>query len=429
MMNILIKNIWRIRLGVLIVVGVCMSLGVFSCLQLRKCTDTANRTSTCYSMPRVNAFRNGYLQGQLGSEIADNPRGSIIIMRDCQESQIIAINANDGSEYWSCSLAEASLQDFMVVHDGLVIIQAEQKKGRTVLYAIDAQSGIVQWDVQLPGYACYTLLDDIVAVRNDETLFGFDLKKRKVLWSYSSPSGFCGPIVSYESQLFFADCQGVLHAVDLNSSLVSWKHYLDGETVVSDIVCNDGCIFVVGVSGKKEGFISVTSLDENTGMVQWKQLFSEWMAIKSDPYTGGLRTACGNGVLYVSDRDCGCLYAMNQKNGTVKWKRDDVVVSMFTWPVAVINRGLVISQGPTIKAYSIKTGELLWTLADSEYQKLFEFSPAVATNRLFTYAWLMPDNVPCLESYNIETGRRIWSRRLPFYFSSFTLNSGPIIVD
>jgi len=186
----------------------------------------------------------------------------------------------------------------------------------------------------------------------------------------------------------------------LNTPLtLKWTKDLGFDTDSSPVIVND--ILYIGST------FGVFALNAKTGKEIWR--FHTDSFVRSVP-------AVSNGVIYIGADDKK-FYAIDAKDGTLKWKNDTSLGGYTASAVVVDNRVYVIPKDGTFYSFDASSGEIIWlTLVG----KIVESSPAIGEG-IITFGTNGGDII----ALDASTGKQKWS-----YDAGISdIKSSPVIAD
>lgn len=211
----------------------------------------------------------------------------------------------------------------------------------------------------------------------DGYLYAFDLKTGEKLWGteHGSPSlilkASSSPVIMDKLALVgFSD--GKLDAVEIQSGTVVWQRsiaYASGASDVERLVDIDADPIVRGDTvylASYQGYIGALSLAN--GEFIWRKPASVYKNMAID-----------NSTLYVTDSD-DVLWALDRRNGQVKWKQLALKARGLTEPVLMGNRLIVGDRTGFVHVLATHNGELVSRI---QMSGPVDIAPAVAENSVY----------------------------------------------
>jgi outer membrane protein assembly factor BamB len=321
--------------------------------------------------------------------------------------RVLALNADSGSRRWDWQPTEGqsgqTASSFTcagstivggkfygapAIANGLVYVAFHTGK----VYAIDAASGVQQWDYDLK-----STVSGGVAVGNDTVFVGSSNGKLSALdagngslkWEFSSESGIWATPLVADGVVYFGSLDHNLYAVDVETHELKWNEpFKTGGSVAASPLVVDGVVYFGSFDNK---FYAV---DADTGTQKW--VFEDagnWFWSQA---------AYGNGTIYA-----GCLdhnvYAIDAGNGTMVWPKPFDAGSLVK-ASPVIAGGVLVVASEVGKVYGLdlKTREKKWEF-DGVNTKVLSSLYAVGDTVYIN----SQDNK--LYALNAETHRQIWA--------------------
>ncbi|HEY6541029.1 MAG TPA: PQQ-binding-like beta-propeller repeat protein [Ktedonobacteraceae bacterium] len=267
------------------------------------------------------------------------------------------------------------------------------------LQKIDAASGVLDWQVQLPQQQQsdippmnFPLVGNgAVYVTVDNTLLAFNAAHGEQLWSVKLQDGSADagamdaqPVLT-NGRLYLAlqientdgvlSNEAILDALNASSGHVLWRYHPTG--VIQGIVVDDDTVYV-SVDGYSTNLQhELVALDATDGSQKWRV-----KSTASDVPALGLLNAdhylvVKNGVIYqlLSSPACGvedgsCIFASRADNGALLWHSPDLVPASFTkqnefafWfqgGLIAAGKALYFDSSAGLYAIDATNGRLLW---------------------------------------------------------------------
>jgi outer membrane protein assembly factor BamB len=289
--------------------------------------------------------------------------------------------------------------------------------GDNNFYALDAETGALQWQFQASGpffYSNPTFKDSIVYVGGGEQyVYAFHATTGKVLWKFKAgQTGVLCSVTTSGNTLYIGNDDHEFYALDAQTGSVKWKYTVGAEVSTTSTVVNG--IVYFGCVDK-----NVYALDAATGNLVWKYATGAPIN-ESGP-------AVANGILYIGSNDF-YLYAIDAATGALIWKYNTGVALLFSSPTIV--NGMVYIAGwynlpnnskkGSVYAMNAATGTLVWeALANTG----FSSSPLVSAGMLYISA--VDGNFYAL---NASAGSVAWSKPIKPGISSAAIANGLVFV-
>jgi len=160
--------------------------------------------------------------------------------------KIVAFDISSGTILWKSSepSKDHSFPDLVLSGENLLVLQA-----RGWLYALDAQSGQLEWERhEEDGFSGFVSDGQAILVRGDEFIYNFELVNGDLLWkipsgSKSGAQAGVSPILAGDQVIWIAD-DGALRSAGIQDGKMRWTTDTDAEIVASPLVVGDGKIWV-----------------------------------------------------------------------------------------------------------------------------------------------------------------------------------------
>ncbi|POP42515.1 outer membrane protein assembly factor BamB [Superficieibacter electus] len=300
-----------------------------------------------------------------------------------------AVNADDGKEIWSVSLAEkqgwmssspALLSGGVTVDGGHVYVGSEKAQ----VYALNTSDGGVAWQTQVAGEALSrpVVSDGMVLIHTSNgQLQALDQASGVIKWTVNldmpalSLRGESAPVTAFGAAIVGGD-NGRVSAVLMQQGQMIWQQRISQATGPTEIdrlsdvdttpIVVDGVIYALAYNG------NLTALDLRSGQIMWKR---ELGSVNDFIVDGG--------HIYIVDQT-DRLLALTTDGGVTQWTQSDLLHRNLTAP-ALYNGSIVVGDSE---------GYLHWINPDDGHfvaqQKLdgsgFLTEPVVADGKLLIQA-------------------------------------------
>ncbi len=219
------------------------------------------------------------------------------------------------------------------------------------------------------------------------------LKNGSLLWQFETEGRILGQPAIGRSLVVFGSADGCIYAVDADSGSLRWK-VKTGAPVLGAVRIEKGKAYVGGSDRKfrcldlKTGAL-LWSYDALGGYVEtlpliWKDLviFGAW-----DSY----------------------MYALNKKDGSLRWKWNNGNSRMHfspaaVWPVAAKGKLFFSAPDRTLNALDLKTGKTVWRTKESMVRETI----ALSADKKRIYSKTMQDSVVCYATSSLVP-QKLWS--------------------
>ena len=180
---------------------------------------------------------------------------------------------------------------------------------------------------------------------------------------------------------------------------LKWAKDLGSETDSSPVIVND--VLFIGST------LGVFALDAKTGQEIWR--FQTESFVRSVP-------AVSNGVIYIGD-DNKKFYAIDAKDGSLKWK-NDTALGGYTASAAVVgNIVYAMPKDGSFYAFDTSNGEVVWSTLIG---KIAESSPAIGEGII-----AFGTDGGAIVALDASTGKQKWS----YNTGTIDIKSSPVIAD
>ncbi|WP_312952152.1 outer membrane protein assembly factor BamB [Superficieibacter sp.] len=300
-----------------------------------------------------------------------------------------AVNADDGKEVWSVSLAEkkgwfsssaAQLSGGVTVNGGHVYVGSEKAQ----VYALNTSDGSVAWQTRVAGEALSrpVVSDGMVLIHTSNgQLQALNETDGAVKWTVNldmpalSLRGESAPVTAFGAAIVGGD-NGRVSAVLMQQGQMIWQQRISQATGPTEIdrlsdvdttpIVVDGVVYALAYNG------NLTALDLRSGQIMWKRELGSVNDFIVD----------GNHI-YIVDQD-DRLLALTTDGGVTQWTQSDLLHRNLTSP-ALYNGSLVVGDSE---------GYLHWLSPDDGHfvaqQKLdssgFLTEPVIADGKLLIQA-------------------------------------------
>lgn len=280
------------------------------------------------------------------------------------EAHVYALNGKTGEWVWKYPVRN-SIKNTIVIDNGMVLAQDAQG----YLYAIDAESGKLCWEKQLPVNGLPAVIEGLVASNGvvyagtGKGLCAIDTEQGKIIWQnkdWGQGEGTTSTFSVAENVLVGSSQWNALYGNDLQTGKLKWKRTENGlRNRGASVAVHDGLLYLISdksffildaVNGRvvvrkelpfsvdvtstplltdkeiifgsaKDGLIA---LDNETLELKWKFATDNALVFTS-PYSrkpaATIETSpvLAGTTVYVGASD-GTIYGINKENGQLVWK-------------------------------------------------------------------------------------------------------------
>ncbi|ROP63093.1 Beta-barrel assembly machine subunit BamB [Enterobacter sp. BIGb0383] len=299
-----------------------------------------------------------------------------------RHGKVKAVNADDGKEVWSVSLAEKSgwfstspalLSGGLTVAGGHVYVGSEKAQ----VYALNTSDGTVAWQTRVAGEA------------------------------------LSRPVVS-DGMVLIHTSNGQLQALNETDGAVKWTVNLDMPSLSLRGESAPAVAFGAAVVGGDNGRVSAVLMEQ--GQMIWQQRISQATGATEIDRLSDVDTTpiVSNGVVYALAYN-GNLTALDLRSGQVMWKRELGSVNDF---VIDGDRIYMVDQTDRVLALSTEGGITLWTQSDLLHRGLT--SPALYNGYI-----VVGDSEGYLHWINLSDGHFVAQQKI----DSSGLQTEPVVAD
>ncbi|RIJ73342.1 outer membrane protein assembly factor BamB [Escherichia coli] len=306
----------------------------------------------------------GTFYSNLHPALADN-----VVYAADRAGLVKALNADDGKEIWSVSLAEkdgwcskepALLSGGVTVSGGHVYIGSEKAQ----VYALNTSDGTVAWQTKVAGEA------------------------------------LSRPVVS-DGLVLIHTSNGQLQALNEADGAVKWTVNLDMPSLSLRGESAPATAFGAAVVGGDNGRVSAVLMEQ--GQMIWQQRISQATGSTEIDRLSDVDTTpvVVNGVVFALAYN-GNLTALDLRSGQIMWKRELGSVNDF---IVDGNRIYLVDQNDRVMALTIDGGVTLWAQSDLLHRLLT--SPVLYNGNL-----VVGDSEGYLHWINVEDGRFVAQQKV-----------------
>lgn len=331
--------------------------------------------STAWSTSVGNGIGDFY--SNLHPAYADN-----VVYAADRKGTVKAVNADDGKELWSVSLAEktgyfsssaALLSGGLTVADGHVYVGSEKAQ----VYALNAADGTTAWQTKVAGEA------------------------------------LSRPVIS-DGMVLIHTSNGQLQALNEADGAIKWTVNLDMPALSLRGESAPASAFGAAIVGGDNGRVSAVLMQQ--GQMIWQQRISQATGATEIDRLSDVDTTpvVVNGVVYALAYN-GNLTALDLRSGQVMWKRELGSVNDF---IVEGDRIYLVDQNDRVLALTTDGGVTLWTQSDLLHRNLT--APA-----LYNGSLVVGDSEGYMHWINVDDGRFVAQQNV----DSSGLMTEPVVAD
>ncbi|WP_268645777.1 outer membrane protein assembly factor BamB [Escherichia coli] len=346
----------------------------------------------------------GNFYSNLHPALADN-----VVYAADRAGLVKALNADDGKEIWSVSLAEkdgwfskepALLSGGVTVSGGHVYIGSEKAQ----VYALNTSDGTVAWQTKVAGEALSrpVVSDGLVLIHTSNgQLQALNTSDGTVAWQTKvAGEALSRPVVS-DGLVLIHTSNGQLQALNEADGAVKWTVNLDMPSLSLRGESAPATAFGAAVVGGDNGRVSAVLMEQ--GQMIWQQRISQATGSTEIDRLSDVDTTpvVVNGVVFALAYN-GNLTALDLRSGQIMWKRELGSVNDF---IVDGNRIYLVDQNDRVMALTIDGGVTLWTQSDLLHRLLT--SPVLYNGNL-----VVGDSEGYLHWINVEDGRFVAQQKV-----------------
>ncbi len=331
--------------------------------------------STAWSTSVGNGIGDFY--SNLHPAYADN-----VVYAADRHGTVKAVNADDGKEIWSVSLAEKSgyfsssaalLSGGVTVSGGHVYVGSEKSQ----VFALNAADGTTAWQTKVAGEA------------------------------------LARPVVS-DGMVLIHTSNGQLQALNEADGAVKWTVNLDMPSLSLRGESAPASAFGAAIVGGDNGRVSAILMQQ--GQMIWQQRISQATGTTEIDRLSDVDTTpvVVNGVVYALAYN-GNLTALDLRSGQVMWKRELGSVNDF---IIEGDRIYLVDQNDRVLALTTDGGVTLWTQSDLLHRNL-------TTPALYNGSLVVGDSEGYMHWINVDDGRFVAQQQV----DSSGFLTEPVVAD
>ncbi len=287
------------------------------------------------------------------ASITDEDGGLLYSVRD---RQVIGLSVATGERVLEYEDPDGAFQPHLQLDEDHLYLLGRPGVGRERLVALDRRRGEVAWAAGLPSSNAWRPLSQMPLVASgqlvvpvDNALLAFSAAAGRRLWRYDAGAPLHW-LTSSGPQLFAADEDGVIHAIDAHSGRLRWKLATD-----SPESFEEGRWWGAPRLSARAGLVlyvhddHLTAHDSITGAARWR---------------GPAVTEVVYGeTLAVAELGEGKLAVIELRDGRVRWR-----LALDEWlrsaPLVAEREGIVVvrPQAEVLYAFELADGRLRWTV-------------------------------------------------------------------
>ena len=299
---------------------------------------------------------------------------------DPTNEYIFCINRSDGTVIWSRNIY-GGIAESIQYDEHQIYFTSD------IIYALDKNNGGINWTYNMDDYSVTKpILKDnaFFTATSSGTMYKINVKDGSEIWSISLPDFSWDNSITADGNghIFIAVYNDrSINAYNEDSGKLLWTYPLHGRSL-SFNAYHDNVVYIADTSGY------VYALDSSAGVLLWEKKIGNVIDISSPTLSGGL--------LFIGTRDLkdGAFFALDEKNGDIKWKY--TIGASVTAPPSIAD-GMMLCGTDSwyMYAFDFGVGEGNWLLHRYDAYNT-AYSPTGLTEWQFVSA-------TCTTSKNITT--------------------------
>lgn len=280
------------------------------------------------------------------------------------DSNLYAINLNDGKEIWRFQTDGAIRSNVCIHMDNLYLNGGD---GR--LYCLDRKTGKQNWNFKTNGEHQYDFADYFQSTpvlangmlyfgSGDSTFYAINPDNGTLIWSFKTEGIVHTTPAIDNDKVFFGSFDGYVYALHAETGTLIWKfktvghRYFPRGEVQGSPVTFDNLVFI----GARD--YNVYALDQNKGFCHWNKSFKKgW----------GLSNSIHDSILYIGCADERRLISVHPASGDENWNQtmEFLIFGQNAYTDSMLYVGTTIGK---LHGISIKTGAKVWSFHTESYQ-------------------------------------------------------------
>lgn len=232
------------------------------------------------------------------------------------------------------------------------------------------------------------------------TLYALDRREGTLRWKTSIDGGFLAAAAVQGKTLVIGDYNGVAHAFETDTGKLLWEFETDGEISAGVAFYKDSVLVP-----SQDGSLYRLKLDD--GKVVWKYETDD--QIQCSPTIAGNRTFLGG---------CdGNLHAVDLESGQAAADPLPLGGPTLSTPAVINDRAFLTTHGGLVIAFNWKEHRELWQFSDADRQQEYRSSPAACPQAI-----VVASQFRKVTALDPDKGTELWSRPLRRF-----ADGGPVI--
>jgi len=333
-------------------------------------------------------------------------------------SGVYGLDADSGEEVFETDLEEITWSSPTVVDGTIYLGDNGGDDDDSTLYAIDAQTGDIEWTFTDPGdwvWSSPTVVDDTVYVGEggglttdewDYSVFALDAETGEKEWAFDVGDRVRSSPNVVDGRVYVGSFDGSVYAIDAETGDQEWTYDTQSEIEASPTVV-DGTVYVGSVFDGGMYAIDAENGEEVWSRDEFSEVISSATVVDGTVYVGGGQDF---------DDEEGALYALDTEDGETDWSLevDEAVESS---PTVYDEMVYVGSFDGYVYAVDAADGEEQWSF---EIGESIESSPTVYDGTVY-----VSGGDGSLYALDADSGDEEWAESVSFSFRS----QSPTVVE
>jgi len=258
--------------------------------------------------------------------------------------KVYAIDAASGVQEWDYDL-RSTVSGGIAVDNDTVFIGSSNGN----LSALDAGNGSLKWGFSTENevWATPAVVGGVVYFGSlDHSLYTLNAADGTKKWSFKTGGGIASTPLVVEGVVYVGSFDNKFYAIDADTGTQKWVFEGAGNWFWSQAAYNNGTIYA-GCLDRK-----VYAIDAGNGTMVWPKPFDAGSLIKASPVIAG--------EMLVVASEVGTVYGLDLKTGEKKWEFDNITAKVLSPLYAAGGTVYINSQDNKLYALDGQTGRQVW---------------------------------------------------------------------
>lgn len=258
--------------------------------------------------------------------------------------KVYAIDAASGVQEWDYDL-KSTVSGGVAVGNNTVFVGSSDGK----LSALDAGNGSLKWGFSSENevWATPVVVDEVVYFGSlDHSLYALNAADGTKKWAFKTGGGIASTPLVVEGVVYVGSFDNKFYAIDADTGMQKWVFEGAGNWFWSQAVYGNGTIYAGCLDHM------VYAIDAGNGTIVWPKPFDAGSLVKASPAIAG-------GVLVVAS-EVGKVYGLDLNTGEKKWEFDNITAKVLSPLCAVGSTVYINSEGNKLYALNGETGRQVW---------------------------------------------------------------------